>query len=43
VNNWRGGDAALPFGGMKASGVGREHGRDGLEAYLETKSVSVAL
>src|SRR6185503_18291762 len=43
VNNWRGGDAALPFGGMKASGVGREHGRDGLEAYLETKSVPVAL
>jgi aldehyde dehydrogenase (NAD+) len=43
VNNWRGGDAALPFGGMKASGVGREHGREGLEAYLETKSVSVAL
>jgi acyl-CoA reductase-like NAD-dependent aldehyde dehydrogenase len=43
VNNWRGGDAALPFGGFKASGVGREHGREGLEAYLETKSVSVAL
>jgi len=43
VNNWRGGDAALPFGGYKASGVGREHGRDGLEAYLETKSVSMAL
>jgi acyl-CoA reductase-like NAD-dependent aldehyde dehydrogenase len=43
VNNWRGGDAALPFGGFKASGVGREHGREGLGAYLETKSVSVAL
>jgi acyl-CoA reductase-like NAD-dependent aldehyde dehydrogenase len=43
VNNWRGGDPALPFGGFKASGVGREHGREGLEAYLETKSVSVAL
>jgi acyl-CoA reductase-like NAD-dependent aldehyde dehydrogenase len=43
VNNWRGGDAALPFGGFKASGVGREHGREGLEAYLETKSVSIAL
>jgi aldehyde dehydrogenase (NAD+) len=43
VNNWRGGDAALPFGGYKASGIGREHGREGLEAYLETKSVSVAL
>jgi acyl-CoA reductase-like NAD-dependent aldehyde dehydrogenase len=43
VNNWRGGDPAVPFGGFKASGVGREHGREGLEAYLETKSVSVAL
>ena len=43
VNNWRGGDPALPFGGFKGSGVGREHGREGLEAYLETKSVSVAL
>jgi acyl-CoA reductase-like NAD-dependent aldehyde dehydrogenase len=43
VNNWRGGDPALPFGGFKASGMGREHGREGLEAYLETKSVSVAL
>jgi acyl-CoA reductase-like NAD-dependent aldehyde dehydrogenase len=43
VNNWRGGDPGLPFGGYKASGVGREHGRDGLEHYLETKSVSVAL
>jgi acyl-CoA reductase-like NAD-dependent aldehyde dehydrogenase len=43
VNNWRGGDPALPFGGYKASGIGREHGREGLEAYLETKSVSIAL
>jgi acyl-CoA reductase-like NAD-dependent aldehyde dehydrogenase len=43
VNNWRGGDAALPFGGYKSSGIGREHGPEGLEAYLETKSVSMAL
>jgi aldehyde dehydrogenase (NAD+) len=43
VNNWRGGDPGLPFGGFKASGVGREHGRDGLEHYLEAKSVSIAL
>jgi acyl-CoA reductase-like NAD-dependent aldehyde dehydrogenase len=39
VNCWAPGDPGAPFGGMKASGVGREHGREGLEAYLETKTV----
>jgi succinate-semialdehyde dehydrogenase/glutarate-semialdehyde dehydrogenase len=29
-----------PFGGMKESGLGRELGHEGLEAYLETKYVS---
>ncbi|MFV2092050.1 MAG: aldehyde dehydrogenase family protein, partial [Hyphomicrobiales bacterium] len=29
-----------PFGGMKQSGLQRELGREGLEAYLETKHVS---
>lgn len=29
----------MPFGGMKESGVGREKGRAGVEAYLETKSI----
>ncbi len=29
-----------PFGGMKQSGLGRELGAEGLEAYLETKHVS---
>jgi acyl-CoA reductase-like NAD-dependent aldehyde dehydrogenase len=43
VNIWGAGDPSLPFGGFKASGVGREHGRLGLEAYLENKSVSVSL
>ena len=43
VNCWSAGDPALPFGGYKNSGLGREHGRPGLEAYLETKSVSVQL
>jgi aldehyde dehydrogenase (NAD+) len=36
-------DAAAPFGGFKHSGVGREKGAAGLDAYLETKTVTVAL
>ncbi len=32
-----------PFGGMKESGLGRELGHEGLEAYLETKYVSMKL
>ncbi len=32
-----------PFGGMKESGIGRELGHEGLEAYLETKYVSMKL
>ena len=36
-------DAALPCGGYKESGVGREQGRQGVEAYLETKSVIIQL
>ncbi|HWF54273.1 MAG TPA: aldehyde dehydrogenase family protein [Solirubrobacteraceae bacterium] len=39
VNCWGMSDAGAPFGGYKASGLGREHGRPGLEAYLETKTV----
>jgi acyl-CoA reductase-like NAD-dependent aldehyde dehydrogenase len=43
VNHWGGSDPAAPFGGLKASGIGREHGHDGLDAYLETKTVWTAL
>jgi acyl-CoA reductase-like NAD-dependent aldehyde dehydrogenase len=43
VNAWGLADAAMPFGGFKASGIGREHGAQGLDAYLETKSVFVQL
>jgi acyl-CoA reductase-like NAD-dependent aldehyde dehydrogenase len=43
VNVWGPSDAAAPFGGVKASGIGREHGQAGLEAYLEDKTVWVAL
>jgi succinate-semialdehyde dehydrogenase/glutarate-semialdehyde dehydrogenase len=32
-----------PFGGMKESGLGRELAHEGLEAYLETKYVSLKL
>ena len=43
VNTWGLADPAAPFGGFKASGIGREHGHDGLDAYLETKTVWTAL
>jgi acyl-CoA reductase-like NAD-dependent aldehyde dehydrogenase len=43
VNTWGGTDPSAPFGGFKASGVGREHGSDGLSTYLETKTVFTAL
>jgi acyl-CoA reductase-like NAD-dependent aldehyde dehydrogenase len=39
VNSWGEVDPGAPFGGYKASGIGREHGREGLESYLETKTV----
>ena len=32
-------DFVAPFGGFKASGIGREFGKEGLEHYLEQKSI----
>jgi acyl-CoA reductase-like NAD-dependent aldehyde dehydrogenase len=43
VNTWGNVEPPAPFGGFKASGLGREHGHDGLDAYLETKTVWTAL
>ena len=39
VNSWGGGDPSAPFGGFKASGIGREKGHANLDAYLEIKMV----
>ena len=35
--------AQAPFGGMKESGIGREGGQEGLDAFLETKYISIKL
>jgi acyl-CoA reductase-like NAD-dependent aldehyde dehydrogenase len=43
VNSFGGYHYALPFGGLKQSGWGREHGEDGLNAFLETKKVTYDL
>jgi acyl-CoA reductase-like NAD-dependent aldehyde dehydrogenase len=43
INTWGVVDPSAPFGGFKASGIGREHGHDGLDAYLESKTVWTAL
>jgi len=32
----------LPFGGVKQSGLGKEHGEEALDYYMETKSVVIA-
>jgi acyl-CoA reductase-like NAD-dependent aldehyde dehydrogenase len=29
----------MPFGGYKASGLGRENGTEAIDGYLQTKSV----
>jgi acyl-CoA reductase-like NAD-dependent aldehyde dehydrogenase len=39
VNTWNVLDPALPFGGLGLSGWGREMGREGFDAHLETRTV----
>jgi acyl-CoA reductase-like NAD-dependent aldehyde dehydrogenase len=39
INDWLPSTPEAPFGGMKQSGIGRECGQEGLEKYLEPKTV----
>ena len=43
VNAYRVVAPSVPFGGFKASGLGRENGIDAVQAYPENKSVWVEL
>jgi succinate-semialdehyde dehydrogenase/glutarate-semialdehyde dehydrogenase len=42
INSLHVGYDEMPFGGVKYSGIGREHGPEALEYYLETKGVVIA-
>jgi succinate-semialdehyde dehydrogenase/glutarate-semialdehyde dehydrogenase len=43
VNDPRPASPTAPFGGFKQSGLGREGGQEGIDAFLETKLVSVGI
>ena len=43
VNTYGMFDAAIPYGGFKLSGYGKELGREALDLYLQTKTVWVDL
>ncbi len=42
INSLHVGYDEMPFGGTKMSGIGREHGPEALEYYMETKGVVIA-
>ena len=43
VNDPTGYTHEIPFGGFKESGLGREGGRQGIEEYMEVKSISIGM
>lgn len=43
INGYHGSGDTVPFGGMKQSGVGREKGLAALDAYYETRAVTITL
>lgn len=43
INGGVGFDMAVPFGGYKQSGIGRENGSEGVKAYTQIKAITIAL
>jgi phenylacetaldehyde dehydrogenase len=43
VNSYAEGDPSMPFGGYKQSGLGRENGKEAIDAYSQTKAVFIRL
>ena len=42
-NNGAPSAAQVPFGGMKESGLGREGGHEGIEAFVESQYVAIGM